>query len=75
MREDYNRRARSETFHVGLEPFKLLVAELTQTAGLKVQDVNQRNEMDAVLIESCTNPNLCLRRSLNTVHGTSSLHH
>ena len=36
MREDYNRRARSEIFHVGLEPFKLLVAELTQTAGLKV---------------------------------------
>ena len=47
-----NRCARSEIFHVCLEPFKLLVAELTKTAGLKVQYVDQSNEMDAVLIEA-----------------------
>src|SRR5438046_1115998 len=47
-----NRCARSEIFHVCLEPFKLLVAELTKTASLKVQDVDQGNEMDTVLIET-----------------------
>ena len=36
MREDYNRCARSEIFHVGLEPLELVIAELPQTAGLKV---------------------------------------
>jgi hypothetical protein len=30
----------------------LLVSELAQTAGLKVQDVNQPNEMDTILIET-----------------------
>ena len=29
MREHHNRRARSEILHVGLEPLKLLVAELS----------------------------------------------
>src|SRR5205823_3378486 len=52
MREDDNRRAGSEILHVGLEPFELLVSELTQTAGLKIQNVDQSNEMDAVLIEA-----------------------
>ena len=52
MREYDYRRARTETFHVGFEPFKLLVSELPQTASLKVQDVNQSNEMDAVLIKT-----------------------
>ena len=42
MREDYNWSVRSETFYVGFEPFELLVAELAQTAGLKIQDVDQR---------------------------------
>src|SRR5439155_22323350 len=31
---------------------ELLVAQLTQTAGLKVKDVDQCNEMDTVLIET-----------------------
>src|SRR6266478_5841386 len=52
MREDNNRRVRAKTFHVLFEPFKLLVAELTQAAGLKVQDVHQCNKMDTVLIET-----------------------
>src|SRR5438270_10710849 len=52
VREDDNRRARSEILNVGLEPLKLLVAELTQTAGLKVQDVNQSNEVNSVFVEA-----------------------
>ena len=69
VREDDNRRARSEIFHVGLEPFELLVAELSQTAGLKVQDVDQSNEMDSVLVEAVLSPSPWLRRSSNNVHG------
>src|SRR5260370_32131301 len=50
--EDNNRRVRAKVFHVALEPFQLLVAELTQAAGLKVKDVDQCNEMDTILIET-----------------------
>src|SRR6266513_341096 len=52
MREDHNRRARFETFHIAFEPFELLISELPQTAGLKVKHIDQSNEMDTVLIEA-----------------------
>ena len=52
MREDHKGRARTETLHVVFEPFELLVSELTQTAGLEVEDVDQANEMDAILVEA-----------------------
>src|SRR5437016_12525276 len=52
VREDDNRRARSETLHVGLEPLELVVSELSQTTGLEIHDINQPNKMDAVLIEA-----------------------
>src|SRR4029077_8739471 len=45
-------RVRAKTFHVVFEPFELLIAELTQAAGLKVQNVDQGDEMDTVLIET-----------------------
>ena len=52
MREDNNRRVRAKTFHVVFQPFELLVAELSQTAGLKVQDVDQSNEVDSVFVKT-----------------------
>ncbi len=52
MREDHNRRAGSEILNVGLQPLKLLVAELAQPAGLKVQDVDQSNEVDSVFVKA-----------------------
>ena len=52
MREDNNRRARPKIFHVGLEPFELLVAKLPQTAGLKVQDIDQSNKVDSVFVKA-----------------------
>ena len=52
VRENNYRGARSEIFHVGFEPFKLVVPKLSQTAGLEIQDINQPDEMDAVLVET-----------------------
>jgi len=64
---------RSKILYVGLEPFKLLIAELTQAAGLKVKDVDQCNEMDTVLIE--TEPARALASTLlNTVRGKAFRH-
>src|SRR4029453_3431137 len=52
MREDNNRRAGSEILHIGFEPFKLIVSELSETAGLEIQDVDQSNEMDTVFVKA-----------------------
>src|SRR4029077_15965980 len=52
MRKDHNGRVRAKIFHVALEPFQLLVAELTQAAGLKIKDIDQCNEMDTVFVNT-----------------------
>src|SRR6266404_2969356 len=52
MSENNDRRARPKVLYVGLEPFELLISELSQTAGLEIQDVDQSNEMDAVFVEA-----------------------
>src|SRR6266705_4014163 len=52
MRKDYNWSVSAKAFYVLFEPFKLFLTQLTQTAGLKVEDVDQANEMNAVLIET-----------------------
>src|SRR6266403_1792378 len=52
MSENNDRRARPKVLYVGLEPFELLISELSQTAGLEIQDVDQCNEMDAVFVEA-----------------------
>src|SRR5439155_19920035 len=46
------RRARPETFYIGLKPLELLITKLRQTAGLKIQDVHQSNEMDSAFVKA-----------------------
>ncbi len=52
MGQDDDRRVRAKTFQIVLEPFELLVSELAQPAGLKIQNIDQSNEMAAVLVEA-----------------------
>ena len=52
MCEHNNRCACSETFHIGLEPLELLVPKLPETTGLKIKDIDQCNEMDAVFVKA-----------------------
>src|SRR4029077_16383979 len=52
VREDDNRRARPQTFHVAFQPFELLVAEVTKTAGFQVHHIYQSNKVDAVFVEA-----------------------
>src|SRR6266487_5794470 len=52
MREDYEWRVAAKSFYILFEPRKLFFAELPQAARLKIEDVDQANEMDAVLIET-----------------------
>ena len=52
MREDDNWRIAAEAFDVIFQPAQLLVAELSQPAGLEVKHIDQSNEMDAVLVEA-----------------------
>ena len=52
MCEDHNRSVRAEAFQVRFEPLELLVPELAQTARLKIQDIDEANEMDAILGEA-----------------------
>ena len=52
MRKDHNWSVRTQPFYIGFEPLELLIAKLPQAAGLKIKDVDQGNEMDAVLIEA-----------------------
>src|SRR5262245_9678825 len=50
--EDHDRRRRRATLEVVLEPFELLVAEIAETARLKVDHVDEADEMHAVGIEA-----------------------
>src|SRR5262249_55256741 len=52
VREHDNRSIGSETFHVGFEPFKLVVSKLPYPAGLQIQNIDESDEMDAVLVEA-----------------------
>src|SRR5690242_2470865 len=52
MRKHYNWSVRTQPFYIRFEPLELLVAKLAQAAGLKIKDVDQANEMNAVLIEA-----------------------
>ena len=52
MRKDYNWSVRTQPFYIRFEPLELLVAKLAQAAGLKIKDVDQANEMNAVLVEA-----------------------
>src|SRR5439155_26343627 len=52
VRKDNNRRGRSEIFHVSFKPLELIVSELTQAAGLEIQDIDQYNKMDTVFVKA-----------------------
>ena len=52
MSEDYNWSVRTKPFYIPFKPLELLVAKLAQAAGLKIKDIDQPDEMDAVLIEA-----------------------
>ncbi len=52
MRENHDWCVGAKAFQVVLEPFELLVAKLTQTAGLKINHVDEANEMNAVFVEA-----------------------
>ena len=59
VREDDDGRAALQFGDVFLEPFELLVAEISQSAGLEVQHVDQADEMRSLLIEAV--PAIALR--------------
>src|SRR5262249_56136826 len=50
--ENDDRRFGAKSFHIRFEPIELFIAELAQTAGLELENVDQSNEMDAVLVEA-----------------------
>ncbi len=52
MGEHHEERAAGEPLHVLVEPFQLLRAEAAQTRRLEVQDVDQANEVHALIIEA-----------------------
>src|SRR5437899_3118506 len=52
MCEDYDWCVAAKSFYILFEPRKLFLAELPQAARLKIEDVDQANEMNAVLIEA-----------------------
>src|SRR5579872_3703255 len=52
VRHDDDGRAGAAAFQVALDPLDLLVAEMTQAAGLQADDVDQRDEMNAALVET-----------------------
>src|SRR6202035_293108 len=52
MREEDDWRAVRFALQVGLEPCELLGAEIAQSATLQVDDVDEANEVDAVVVEA-----------------------
>ena len=52
MSENNDGGARTKVFQIGLEPFELIISELPQATGLEIQDVDEANEMAAVLVEA-----------------------
>ena len=52
MGEDDDRRAASETLDVLRQPFELFNAERAKTAGFRVDDIDEADEMHAALIEA-----------------------
>ena len=52
MREDHDGRAALQPLDVLLQPRELLVPERTEPAGLEIHDIDQADEVDAVLIEA-----------------------
>ncbi len=56
MREDDDRRARCAAPQVGLEPRELVVAELAQAVRLEMHDVDEREEVHALVVEAVVAP-------------------
>src|SRR5262249_29454231 len=52
MREQQDRRRSRAAFNITFQPFELFVAEIAQTAGLEVDDIDQADEVHAVGIEA-----------------------
>src|SRR5205823_12145770 len=52
LRKDHNWSVRTQPFYIGFEPLELLIAKLPQAAGLKIKDVDQADEMDAILVKT-----------------------
>ena len=52
MREDDDRSRCRPALEVVLQPFELLVAEIAQSAGLEIDDVDEADEMHAVGVEA-----------------------
>src|SRR5690349_14023758 len=52
MGEDHDRRARRQAGDVVFQPLKLFFAEIAEPAGLEVHDIDETDEMDALLVET-----------------------
>src|SRR5262245_30515223 len=52
MSKHHDGRAAGKMLHIVFQPLQLLLAQATETTRLEVQDVDQANEMCALLIEA-----------------------
>src|SRR3954454_900191 len=52
MSEDNDRSARRQAGDVVFQPFELIFAEIAQTAGLEVHDIDEADVMDTLLVET-----------------------